>query len=606
MTRLVMNIIVPIGGLGTRFKESGYTTPKPLIKALGKEIIRWVIDSLPENANIFIAYNKDLENYNFLNFLHDYYPNVSGFPLEHETCGSAETVKICVDKYFKNKNEPFISVDCDSFVSDQSVYDCYGKNAVVCFESDTDIYSFYKTDPGGYISEVAEKRAISTSAACGIYSFESTVDYLQCYNTVHETKEYYMSTIVSQMIKKKFIVWMFDKKHFNCLGTPVQLRCFCNNVPKIPCSNVSTTRIGQLRICFDLDNTLVTPPVVERDYSTCQPIVKYIDFCNYLKKIGHTIIIHTARRMKTHGGNVGKVTRDIGRITFDTLDRLGIEFDEIYFGKPYADIYIDDKAIDPNFIDIKTGFYNKKIEPRSFNTVSCTSVGIEKLSADLSPEIYYYMNIPDTIKDLFPLLLDYTLPGRYVIENINGITLSEMMTSQGTLSVSIFKAFMESLMRMHACPMPGAAPFNKGDIYSKKLESRGMICDPALVLYESTVHTYTCIHGDPVFTNVMVNNNGKIKFIDPRGIVGSIKTIYGDPMYDWAKVYQSLIGYDFIVMKKPITVDKNLLHLFETYFSKIEMMNIKIICKSHIQSLIPLHDASNADRFMELIKSIQC
>ena len=41
-----MNIVIPLGGLGIRFKDFGYTMPKPLIKAAGKEIILRVVDSI--------------------------------------------------------------------------------------------------------------------------------------------------------------------------------------------------------------------------------------------------------------------------------------------------------------------------------------------------------------------------------------------------------------------------------------------------------------------------------------------------------------------------------------------------------------------------------
>jgi NDP-sugar pyrophosphorylase family protein len=41
-----MNIIIPLGGVGSRFAAEGYTRPKPLIRVLGKEMIRWVLDSL--------------------------------------------------------------------------------------------------------------------------------------------------------------------------------------------------------------------------------------------------------------------------------------------------------------------------------------------------------------------------------------------------------------------------------------------------------------------------------------------------------------------------------------------------------------------------------
>lgn len=41
-----MNIIIPLGGLGVRFKEDQYQMPKPLIKVLGKELIFHLLDRL--------------------------------------------------------------------------------------------------------------------------------------------------------------------------------------------------------------------------------------------------------------------------------------------------------------------------------------------------------------------------------------------------------------------------------------------------------------------------------------------------------------------------------------------------------------------------------
>jgi hypothetical protein len=34
-----------------------------------------------------------------------------------------------------------------------------------------------------------------------------------------------------------------------------------------------------------------------------------------------------------------------GMVTLEWLARHGIEFDEIHFGKPHADVYIDDNAL---------------------------------------------------------------------------------------------------------------------------------------------------------------------------------------------------------------------------------------------------------------------
>jgi hypothetical protein len=49
--------------------------------------------------------------------------------------------------------------------------------------------------------------------------------------------------------------------------------------------------------------------------------------------------------MATCDGNVGKVMRRVGGMTLDWLERNGIEYDEIYFGKPNAHIYVDDRAL---------------------------------------------------------------------------------------------------------------------------------------------------------------------------------------------------------------------------------------------------------------------
>ena len=120
------------------------------------------------------------------------------------------------------------------------------------------------------------------------------------------------------------------------------------------------------------------------------------------------------------------------------------------------------------------------------------------------------------------------------------------------------------------------------------------------------------IHGDPVFTNILIDVEDNIKFIDMRGKLGDTNTILGDVMYDWAKVYQSLIGYDEI--QEGIELDfeykNNLVALFEKYLenkmnNKNIMKNIKIITKSLIFSLLPLHsDQSKCINYYKLMRSL--
>ena len=80
-----------------------------------------------------------------------------------------------------------------------------------------------------------------------------------------------------------------------------------------------------------------------------------------------------------------------------------------------------------------------------------------------------------------------------------------------------------------------------------------------------------------------------------RGLLGDKASIYGDILYDYAKLYQSVIGYDFILNNMKINHDyiRPFIDSFEMYvlkkFDDKILFNIKLISNSLIFSLIPLH-----------------
>ena len=101
----------------------------------------------------------------------------------------------------------------------------------------------------------------------------------------------------------------------------------------------------KLRICIDLDGTICTIKTPDESYADVKVMPGAKEFIDSLKTNGHTIIINTARNMQTQGHNVGKVMKNVGKITLDWLEDNGIQYDEIFFGKPNADITIDDRVI---------------------------------------------------------------------------------------------------------------------------------------------------------------------------------------------------------------------------------------------------------------------
>jgi hypothetical protein len=87
--------------------------------------------------------------------------------------------------------------------------------------------------------------------------------------------------------------------------------------------------------------------------------------------------------MKTHKGNVGAIVADIGKVTFESLDKFDIPYDEIHFGKPYANFYVDDLAVNANSsLDKAIGIYNTNTPPRSFNKVEYTNDTVTKTTSN--------------------------------------------------------------------------------------------------------------------------------------------------------------------------------------------------------------------------------
>ena len=99
-----------------------------------------------------------------------------------------------------------------------------------------------------------------------------------------------------------------------------------------------------MRICIDLDGVICRLRRPGEKYEDLAPVEGALDKLRQLKAAGHYIIIATARHMKTCEGNLGKVLARQGAVTLNWLAKHKVEYDEIHFGKPHAQIYIDDNA----------------------------------------------------------------------------------------------------------------------------------------------------------------------------------------------------------------------------------------------------------------------
>lgn len=88
--------------------------------------------------------------------------------------------------------------------------------------------------------------------------------------------------------------------------------------------------------CFDIDGTLCSKD--NEDYNYALPYKNRIEEVNKLYEKGEKIILFTAR-----GAATGI---DWKELTKKQLKDWNVKHHELIFGKPHADVFIDDKAQD--------------------------------------------------------------------------------------------------------------------------------------------------------------------------------------------------------------------------------------------------------------------
>jgi hypothetical protein len=92
-----LNIIIPIGGIGSRFQTEGYRFPKPLINIVGRPMIAWLIErlSIQPHDTVWIAINEEIDNEFHVNqLMRKWFPkhDIRLLRLNYLTRGATETV----------------------------------------------------------------------------------------------------------------------------------------------------------------------------------------------------------------------------------------------------------------------------------------------------------------------------------------------------------------------------------------------------------------------------------------------------------------------------------------------------------------------------------
>ena len=258
-----MNIIIPIGGKGERFKKENYRQPKPLIPIFEKPMLFYLLDNLEFSTKdqIYIIYNTILEKDNFTQVIKNKYPFIVFIPLSKDTSGAAETLYMGLFGILNTikKTNKNIILDCDTYYK-ENIIEMYRKsdynNAVFYSvkENERPIYSYIQMTDGSRIINIKEKEKISNNANTGAYCFENIeilckyCKYILDENIVFNN-EPYTSCVINEMIKTHTTFYGIELKDASIvsLGTPNDVETYTKD------TNI---------LFFDLDGTLVNTDII--------------------------------------------------------------------------------------------------------------------------------------------------------------------------------------------------------------------------------------------------------------------------------------------------------------------------------------------------------
>lgn len=343
-----MNIIIPMGGIGSRFTKHGYRLPKPLINIAGRPMLTWIISNLrfePEDT-LFLALRPSIDlRFDLSQSLRQQFPEVDivTVPVEFDTRGAAETLFI-VTQHMTDVQlaRRTISLDCDTIYFS----DILSRVRALPISSGCSLYfhdpgsqpiysyiSFERGEPGKRqgkrITSIAEKVRISPYANTGGYGFssgfllqeflEQTLD-----RGVPSSGEYYTSAVIDTMLQCGHEFRGVHVEDFSCVGTVPQLQDFLREL--------RTTRLHQsprMTFGFDLFGALL--PAGFGSESSGVPCSESMRVARSLAHAGHRVLIRVPR---------------LDASARATIENMNIKGAVVVEGLPTADVYISSKAVD--------------------------------------------------------------------------------------------------------------------------------------------------------------------------------------------------------------------------------------------------------------------
>ena len=238
-----LHVIMPMAGEGSRFKQMGIDTPKPLIKANGIPFFIRSLSSIKDSFDLndikltCIIQSKHNTNNELSDGIINGFPSANTVILPKLTNGAVETCLAA--QPFIDEDDAILIMDCDlewycnGYVESIKTLlnnDNSGiSGMLLSFKSDNPRYSYAAVTKDNIVYRTAEKVVISDNALIGAYYFNTANDFIfaadklmsEC--KLSEIKEYYISLLYNYLIKDNRTIILHKVDYFNSFGTPEEL-----------------------------------------------------------------------------------------------------------------------------------------------------------------------------------------------------------------------------------------------------------------------------------------------------------------------------------------------------------------------------------------------
>ncbi len=237
-----IDVVVTMGGLGSRFRKAGYKVPKYMIDAKGRTLFEWSMISLDGYKNdvdryIFIAMDdKDNDVKSFIDEkcailgIDDY----KIILLDYLTDGQATTAMLAEEYWDSDHALLIYNIDTYVEAGEMNSDQLHGDGFIPCFRADGDHWSFVRLDESGKVAEIKEKTRISDHCTLGAYYFKTCGLYKQLYQEYYSKDrelvngEKYVAPLYDYLLSKGGYIYITDVEpdKVHVLGTPEELEEF--------------------------------------------------------------------------------------------------------------------------------------------------------------------------------------------------------------------------------------------------------------------------------------------------------------------------------------------------------------------------------------------